>query len=154
MNDHSHPLDRQIVALEAVLLLPLPADTVAQIEQELRTLRAQGLLSARALGDTKISGRLYANAVGANYSTPAIVPAGPPAAGTPAAIDGQHQLLAAHRHTLARYLRELAMLSSPYIPPGIESGIHETRAAIQRAKATLRGWGADVDDLVDDEDRR
>jgi hypothetical protein len=45
------------------------------------------------------------------------------------------------------------MLGSANIPPGVESGIREARAAIQRAKATLRGWGAHVDDQADDEER-
>jgi hypothetical protein len=158
MSDHSHPLASQIAALEAVLLLPLPADTRAQIEQDLRTLRAHGSASTRAVGDANVSGTLYGNAVGANYGTvqayigaaPA-VPADQPAAGSPKAIDDQRELLTAHRHTLALYLRQLALLGSAYIPPGVESGIHEARAAIQRAKKTLRGWGAAVDDHPDDE---
>jgi Tfp pilus assembly protein PilF len=71
----------------------------------------------------------------------------------PEAIDQQQQLLAAHRATLAHYLIQRAQLGSGYAPPGVTNGITEARAEIRRIKEVLRGWGATVEDLPDDEER-
>src|SRR5215475_12761349 len=66
-------------------------------------------------------------------------------------IDQQQELLATHRRTLAHYLRQQAQLGTAHEPPGVASGIAEARAGIARCKATLRNWGALVDDHPDDE---
>jgi tetratricopeptide (TPR) repeat protein len=54
--------------------------------------------------------------------------------------------LAAHRRTLAVYLRQLASLGANHAPPGVHNGIAEARAAIARLKAQLRAVDAAVDD--------
>jgi tetratricopeptide (TPR) repeat protein len=54
--------------------------------------------------------------------------------------------LAAHRATLAVYLRQLANLGADYSPPGVHNGIAEARAAIARLKAALRVAGVVIDD--------
>jgi hypothetical protein len=68
-----------------------------------------------------------------------------------AAIDNQHELLAAHRRTLAAYLRRLALVGKAHAPPEVTNGIDEERTHIQRIKATLRDAGASVEDYPDDE---
>lgn len=65
-------------------------------------------------------------------------------------IDMQRDLLRAHRRTLAELLKQQAMLGVAYTPPGVLHGIGNARDAIRRSKETLRGWGADVEDLPDD----
>jgi tetratricopeptide (TPR) repeat protein len=67
-------------------------------------------------------------------------------------IAQQQGLLAAHRRTLAVYLRQLADLGSQYAPPGVHNGIADERAAIAQIKATLRGWGEVVEDQPGDEE--
>lgn len=71
---------------------------------------------------------------------------------TQADIDQQRQLLDTHRATLAHYLRQRAQLSTAHEPPAVANGIADTRAAIQRCKATLRGWNVAVEDLPDERD--
>ena len=165
MSDHSDPLDRQIAALEDALKLPLPDATRAQIEQDLRTLRAQrsaqlaGAAGAPIEGRAEVSGTLYGNAIGVNLGTvqtylgaPLPAPgAQPSSAASPEDVDNQLELLDAHRRTLAIYLKQRAQLGSAHAPPGVENGIHEARAAIRRIKAVLRGWGVAVDNHPNDE---
>jgi hypothetical protein len=71
----------------------------------------------------------------------------------PEAIDQQQQLLAAHRVTLAHYLIQRAQRGLGYAPPGVTKGIAEARTEIRRIKEVLRGCGATVEDLPDDEER-
>jgi hypothetical protein len=54
--------------------------------------------------------------------------------------------LAAHRRTLAVYLRQLANLGANNAPLGIHNGIAEARAQIVHLKAQLRAAGVAVDD--------
>jgi hypothetical protein len=56
----------------------------------------------------------------------------------PEDIANQRELLAAHRRTLAIYLRQLAHLDADYAPPVVHNGIAEARAEIQRIKVWLR----------------
>jgi len=69
----------------------------------------------------------------------------------PEDIASQLELLAAHRFTLAEYLKQQALLGVAYAPPGIANGIRASRSAIRQTKATLREWGAECEDLPDDE---
>jgi len=66
-------------------------------------------------------------------------------------IADQLELLAAHRSTLAEFLKQQALLGMAYAPPGIANGIRFARNAIKQIKATLRDWGAEVEDLPDDD---
>src|SRR5690242_9224128 len=68
----------------------------------------------------------------------------------PEDIRNQQELLAAHRHTLAHYLKQQALLGSAYVPPNVTHGIHESRQAIARIKTILRNWRVPVQDLPDD----
>jgi len=65
-------------------------------------------------------------------------------------IAKQLDLLAAHRRTLAVYLRQQAELGM-LAPPGVVNGIAETRAEIQRIKGALREGGVPVEDEQGDE---
>ncbi|MBK9942479.1 MAG: hypothetical protein IPP13_12780 [Kouleothrix sp.] len=150
-------LAAQIAALEAALQLPgLPAETQRQLREQLRALQAPSAIQ----GHVANGGDLHGNAVGVNYGTVQAffgAPPGPAAAAgapaaTPQAIDDQRALLAAHRRTLAVYLRQLATLGSAYAPPSVPNGMREARAGIRQAKAALRGWGVAVEDLPDDEE--
>jgi hypothetical protein len=67
-------------------------------------------------------------------------------------IQEQQELLAAHRHTLSIYLRQRALQGAAFTPPSIENGIREARHNIRTIKATLRSWGAFVEDHPDDEE--
>jgi hypothetical protein len=67
-------------------------------------------------------------------------------------IAQQQELLHIQRQTLAVYIQQLAAMGSAHAPPAVHHGIREARAAIQRIKATLRGWGVAVDDLPNDSD--
>jgi hypothetical protein len=66
-------------------------------------------------------------------------------------IAHQQELLAAHRRTLAQYLKQQALISELFTPPAIAHGIDEARANIQRVKGALAGWGVPVEDLPDDD---
>ncbi len=66
-------------------------------------------------------------------------------------IVDQQELLRIHRRTLAHYLGQQAALGAAFVPPGVMHGIHDARSEIAHIKATLRGWGATVEDLPDDE---
>jgi tetratricopeptide (TPR) repeat protein len=66
-------------------------------------------------------------------------------------IDNLLTLLKTHRRTLFHYLRQQAMHSPPYTPPGIVHGIHDARVEIQRIKNTLRTHDISVDDFLYDE---
>jgi hypothetical protein len=68
----------------------------------------------------------------------------------PENIRNQQELLAAHRHTLAHYLKQQALLGSAYIPPSVAHGIYESRQEIARIKAILRSWHIAAQDLPDD----
>src|SRR5215207_3218400 len=67
-------------------------------------------------------------------------------------IAHQQELLAAHRRTLAQYLKQQALISELFTPPAIAHGIDEARAHIQRVKGTLAAWGVPVEDLPDDQE--
>jgi tetratricopeptide (TPR) repeat protein len=66
-------------------------------------------------------------------------------------INNLQQQLAAHRHTLAVYLRQLASLGADHAPPRVHNGITEARAEIARLKVALRDVGVVVQDQVGDE---
>jgi tetratricopeptide (TPR) repeat protein len=70
----------------------------------------------------------------------------------PQDIEQQQELLRSWRQTLVHQQRRRAMLGEAHTPPEVAHGIAEARAAIGRIKATLRGWGAAVDDHPDDEE--
>jgi hypothetical protein len=164
MSNPSDSLDQQIAALEQALMLPLPAATRAQIEQDVRTLRAQRMTQrAEAAGTTiegmtNVSGSLHGSAVGVNFGTvQTFSGTAPPTSdeqttstASQEEIDEQRALLDAHRRTLAIYLTRLAKLGSANTPPEVVHGIREARDAIRRIKATLRGWGVTVPDHPDD----
>src|SRR5690242_18857478 len=65
-------------------------------------------------------------------------------------INGQLELLAAHRRTLAVYLRQHAQLGV-LAPPGVVNGIVETQSAIRTIKEQLRADGMSVEDEPNDE---
>ena len=67
-------------------------------------------------------------------------------------IEAQQELLAAHRRTLTRYLKQAAQLGEVYTPPGVVEGIREARDNIKHIKNTLRTLGADFEDHPDDEE--
>ena len=66
-------------------------------------------------------------------------------------IANQQRLLATYRGTLAHYLNQQAIHGLAYAPPAVVHGIAEARAQIGQLKATLRGWGVEVEDLPGDE---
>ena len=66
-------------------------------------------------------------------------------------IDNQLHLLAAHRRTLAHYLKQQAMVGNAHTTPEVSHGIYEARQAFARIKSTLRSWRVTVEDLPDDE---
>src|SRR5215212_2737605 len=66
-------------------------------------------------------------------------------------IAHQQELLAAHRRTLAQYLKQQALISERFTPPAIAHGIDEARANIRRVKGTFQAWGIPIEDLPDDE---
>src|SRR6266498_5613781 len=68
------------------------------------------------------------------------------------AITQQLALLAAHRRTLAVYLRQQAELGV-LAPPGIINGIAETQNVIRRIKDQLRADGVLVEDEPNDDVR-
>jgi hypothetical protein len=70
---------------------------------------------------------------------------------SPDDIADQLEILVAHRATLAEYLKQQALLGVAYAPPGVANGIRLTRDAIKQSKATLRDWGAEVEDHPDDD---
>ena len=162
MSESPDTLAQQIAALEAALQLPLPEESRRPLLANLQALQAQRSADdaghAAIQGTANVSGELHGNAIGVNLGTvQAFFGAPPPAAAASAAsevsqeaIDDQRELLAAHRRTLAVYLKQQAALGSAYAPPGVANGIHEARAGIQRAKASLRAWGVAVTDLPDD----
>ena len=65
-------------------------------------------------------------------------------------INAQLDLLAAHRRTLAVYLRQHAELGV-LVPPGVVNGIAEAQSAIRRIKELLRAEGVPVEDEPNDE---
>jgi hypothetical protein len=70
---------------------------------------------------------------------------------SPEDIADQQDLLAAHRRTLAQYLKQRALIGAAFEPPAVGHGIDETRASIRRVKDILRGWDVPVADHPDDE---
>ena len=161
MSDTPATLDQQIAALEAALQLPLPEESRRQLLANLQGLRMRQAAHAEHAaiqGSTNVSGELHGNAIGVNLGTvQSFFGSSPPiATGSTAsevsqeAIDDQRELLEAHRRTLAVYLKQLAALGSAYAPPAVANGMHEARAGIRCAKASLRAWGVDVADLPDD----
>ena len=109
-------------------------------------------------GTTEVSGTVHGAAVGVNLGT--IVYSSNSAAPTPAEaqmgaataeqLAAQHERLAIHRATLATLLNQQGTFGSAYTPPVVVTGIREAREAIRRIKATLRSWGAAVNDGPDD----
>jgi hypothetical protein len=162
MSDAPNTLDQQIAALEAALQLPLPEESRQRLLADIQALRmrqaAYAAGHAAIQGMAEVSGELHGNAIGVNLGTvQSFFDSPPPAATEPSAsdvsqeaIDDQRELLAAHRRTLAVYLKQQAALGSAYAPPGVANGIREAREGIGRAKASLRAWGVDVADLPDD----
>jgi len=65
-------------------------------------------------------------------------------------VNGQEQLLAAHRRTLTIYLQQQAEIGRAYSPPSLINGITETRANIRRIKQLLRDAGITIADSPDD----
>jgi WD40 repeat protein len=65
-------------------------------------------------------------------------------------LANQQDLLAAHRRTLAVYLRQQAELGV-LAPPGVVNGIAEACAQIHRVKTNLRSNGMAVEDHPDDD---
>jgi hypothetical protein len=159
MTDWPATRAQQIAALEAALQVPgLPEGTKQQILEQLRALQSLDSIQ----GTATVSGELQGNAIGVNLGTvqtffggaqPPTSPAGQPArTATPEQIADQRELLAAHRRTLAVYLRQLATLGSAYVPPSVSSGIREARVGVRQAKSALRGWGVEVEDLPGEEE--
>src|SRR3954464_3844537 len=70
---------------------------------------------------------------------------------SPEEIAEQQQLLAAHRRTLAIYLKQQAMIGRAYSPPALINGIEDARSTIRRIKRILNAAGAAVPDDPDDE---
>jgi len=68
-------------------------------------------------------------------------------------INGQQQLLKAHRQTLEILLGQRALHTTAFAPPSIEHGIREARDQIQIIKQTLRNLGVSVADHPSDEDK-
>jgi hypothetical protein len=66
-------------------------------------------------------------------------------------IDTQLERLRAERQRLQTLLFHLAQLGSAWAPPGVHSGIDDARREIRQIKATLQGWGQEVDNHPDDE---
>jgi len=162
MSDDPNTLDQQIVALEAALRLPLPEESRQRLMADIQALRMRQVAHTRGQvaiqGTAEVSGELHGNAIGVNLGTVQAFsgsqpPAAPASAATdisPEAIDDQRELLAAHRRTLAVYLKQQAALGSAYAPPGVANGIREARDGIRRGKVSLRAWGVDATDLPDD----
>jgi hypothetical protein len=71
---------------------------------------------------------------------------------SPDEIAEQQQLLAAHRRTLAVYLRQTAEIGRNFSPPSLINGIDDARANIRRIKAALISAGVDVPEDPDDEE--
>jgi hypothetical protein len=71
---------------------------------------------------------------------------------SPDEIAEQQQLLAAHRRTLAVYLRQAAEIGRNFSPPSLINGIDDSRANIRRIKAALTAAGIDVPEDPDDEE--
>jgi hypothetical protein len=71
---------------------------------------------------------------------------------SPEEIAEQQKLLAAHRRTLAIYLRQQAEIGRAYSPPALINGIDDTREQIRRIKATFRAAGVMVAEDPDDEE--
>jgi hypothetical protein len=65
---------------------------------------------------------------------------------SPEEITQQQELLAAYRRTLAVYLRQQAEIGHAYSPPGLISGIGDSREHIRRIKENLRASGVQVSD--------
>jgi hypothetical protein len=66
-------------------------------------------------------------------------------------IDSLQARLTSYRYTLGHYLRQRAMLSGPFEPPGIAAGIAEVRQGIVRLKNALHAWHVPVEDHPDDQ---
>jgi hypothetical protein len=62
----------------------------------------------------------------------------------------QQEFLAAHRRTLAIYLRQLANLGADSAPPGVHNGIVEILTAVGDIKARLRAQGETLEDAPGD----
>src|SRR3954447_17370022 len=70
----------------------------------------------------------------------------------PSQEDIRHQLglLEIHRRNLAQYLKQQGLIGEAFAPPMIVNGIRMERENIARIKNILRGWGVNVDDLLDE----
>lgn len=107
-------------------------------------------------GPITITGGVVDSIIGSQTTIYGTLPTRPTSSTAPSQedVDEQRELLEAHRRTLAVYLRRQATLGSAHTPPEVFHGIREARAAIQRIKATLQGWGAPIADHPDDEEHR
>lgn len=157
--DQPTTLAEQIAQLEAALAQQLPDSVRAPLQQELARLRA---LQSGVHGTVTNSGTMQGNAIGVNLgtvqtffggSTPPDKPTSQPArSATPEQVASQQRLLTKHRTTLFALLEQIAQLTTAYAPPGVATSIDEARAGIRRAKAALRGWGVEIEDLPGDEE--
>ena len=68
-------------------------------------------------------------------------------------INGQQQLLKAHRQTLEILLGQRALHTAAFVPPSVEHGIREARDQIHAIKQTLQNWGVSIADHPNDEDK-
>jgi hypothetical protein len=70
---------------------------------------------------------------------------------SPEEIAEQQQLLAAHRRTLAIYLKQQAMIGRAYSPPVLINGIEDARSNIRRIKRILNAAGVAAPNDPDDD---
>lgn len=67
-------------------------------------------------------------------------------------IDQLQELLSVYRRTLYHYIKQKAMQSTSFMPPGVDHGILEARKNIRYIKGSLRGWSVIVEDYPYDEE--
>jgi hypothetical protein len=67
-------------------------------------------------------------------------------------IKDQQELLTAHRRSLFELLRQRALITAPFVPPAIATGIQDARNQIRQLKKNLRDWGVTIDDHPNDEE--
>jgi hypothetical protein len=70
---------------------------------------------------------------------------------SPEEIAEQQQLLAAHRRTLAIYLKQQAMIGRAHSPPALINGIEDARSTIRRIKRILTDADVAVPNDPDDD---
>jgi hypothetical protein len=67
-------------------------------------------------------------------------------------IKEQQELLIAYRRTLFELLRQRALITATFVPPGIAINIQDSRDQIRSIKKNLRAWGVTLDDYPYDEE--